>query len=88
MEIEDIISFDDKEYIILDETEYNNDKYLYCVMIDKDENPTEEYAYFKSIEENNEYYVEEVEDEDILSAIIAIFTGNLINECIDDEQED
>lgn len=86
MNIEDVISFDEKEFVILDIVLYNKEKYLYCVQIDENEEPMGEYAYFKGIEENGEYFVEEVEDKNILSLIVSMFTANLVDS-IDDEQD-
>lgn len=87
MNIEDVITFDEKEFVILDIVLYNNEKYLYCVEIDENEEPTEEYAYFKSIEENGEFFVEEIEDENILKEVVSMVAANIINECMDDEQD-
>lgn len=88
MNIDDIITFEDnKEYLILDIVEYNDNRYLYCVGIDKEELPTEEYIYLKGIEENGEFYTEEVEDEDTLKTIVTMFTNNYLNDSINDEQD-
>ena len=86
MNIEDVISFDEKEFVILDIVLYNKEKYLYCVQIDENEEPNGEYAYFKGIEENGEYFVEEVEDKNILNLIVSMFTANLVD-LVDEEQD-
>lgn len=74
MNKKDIITFNNDEYIILDTTILDDDKYLYCVGIDEDEMPTYEYIYLKATEENNEYYVESIKDDEILNELIDIFT--------------
>ena len=44
MNKEDIITLEDNvEYMVLDTAELNHEKYLYCVSIDKEEMPTDEY---------------------------------------------
>ena len=88
MSIEDIITLEDnKEYLILDIIEFNKEKYMYCVGIDKDEIPTSEYIYLKSIEENDEFYIEEVQDENVLKTIVTMFTNNYLNDSINNEQD-
>lgn len=73
MNIEDIITLDDnKEYLILDIIELNKERFLYCVEIDEEEMPKQEYKYLKEIIENGEVYTEEVKDKDLLEALIAL----------------
>ena len=86
MNIRDVITFEDNtEFVILDIVNFNNEKYLYCVGIDKGENPTSEFKYFKGIEENNEYYVEEILDKNELNGIINMFKNKHLIKS--DEQE-
>lgn len=88
MNIEDIITLEDnKEYIILDIVEINQEKYLYCVGIDKDERPTDEYKYFKEVVENGDTFLEKVEDEKVLKTIITLFTNDYLNDSIDTNEE-
>lgn len=84
MNKEEVITLENnKEYVILDIVIYKEEKYLYCVGIDKDEMPTKEYIYLKSIEENGEYFVENIEDKETLNAIVALFTANYLNDNIE-----
>ncbi len=80
MDISNVISFNNLEYIILDKTTLRNKDYLYCVQIDSNDLPLEEYKFFKSSIENNSYYVEEVIDEDLQKDLTAIFANNYLNE--------
>jgi len=66
---------------------YNNEKYLYCAEIDSNEEHTHEYAYFKGVEENGEFFIEDIEDENILNEVIYMFTSNVIKDCMDEEQD-
>ena len=87
MNKEDIITLDDNvEYMVLDTTEFNHDKYLYCVEIDENEMPKEEYKYLKEINENGELFTEDVEDENVIEAITAMFSLNYLNDT--DEEQD
>lgn len=73
MNIEDIITLDDnKEYLILDIIELNKERFLYCVEIDEEEMPKQEYKYLKEIIENDEVYTEEVKDKELLEALTAL----------------
>ena len=73
MNIEDIITLDDnKEYLILDIIELNKERFLYCVEIDEEEMPKQEYKYLKEIIENGEVFTEEVKDKDLLEALTAL----------------
>ena len=73
MNIDDIITLDDnKEYLILDIIELNKERFLYCVEIDEEEMPKQEYKYLKEIIENGEVYTEEVKDKELLEALTAL----------------
>lgn len=87
MNKEDIITVsENEEYMILDTLELNKSKYLYCVRVDEHDMPTKEYRYLKGIEENNECYVEEILDEDILAAVITAFTAKYLGKDNNEEQ--
>ena len=88
MNKEDIITLDDNvEYMVLDPALFNHDKYLYCVAIDEEEMPKSEYKYFKEINEDGNLFTEEVEDENIIEAISAMFALNVLNDITDEEQD-
>lgn len=78
MEIYDVLTLDDhKEYVILDTVIHENEKYLYCVEIDKKENPLDEFIIAKVIDENN---VLEILEEELLEKLIKLFQEKLENE--------
>ena len=88
MNKEDIITLEDNvEYMVLDTALFNHDKYLYCVEIDEEEMPKSEYKYFKEINEDGNLFTEEVEDENIIEAISAMFALNVLNNITDEEQD-
>ncbi len=87
MDVNDVITFgDNKEYLILDITDFSNNKYIYTVRIDEEEIPTDEYKYFKVFLDNEEVSVEEVKDETLLKVLVSLFTNNYLNESKDNEQ--
>ena len=86
MKKEDVIVLEDnKEYVILDVANINNEEYIYCVGLDSEEMPTENYAFLKSIKENDDRL--EITDEKILTSVISVFTARHLEETTDDEQE-
>lgn len=88
MNIDDIITLEDNvEYMVLDVVELNQEKYLYCIEIDSEERPKQEYKYFKEVIEDGMLYTEEVEDPNILETIISMFTMNYINDVKNEEQD-
>ena len=64
MDISNVISFNNLEYIILDKTTLRNKDYLYCVQIDSKDLPLEEYKFFKDLQKD----------------LTAIFANNYLNE--------
>ena len=88
MQIEDIITLEDNlEYLILDKIELDNSNYLYAVLVDSDENPTDNYIYLKEINEDSDIYVEEVVNKELKDKLSSMFTLNYLEE-INEEQDD
>lgn len=58
-----------KDFLVLEILEINNDTYLYTVLLNKEEMPTNEYLVFKRIMENDDFYVEMVTDDQLLAKI-------------------
>lgn len=88
MEKEDIITLEDNtEYMVLDIALFNQEKYLYCVRIDEEEMPTNEYKYLKEMNENGELFIEEVEEEGIIEVLSSLFAADYLNSVRDEEQD-
>lgn len=90
MEKDTIITLDNNvEYILLDEVEENNKKYFLAVQYSSKDNKTSNnYKLFEEINDNNEFYLEEVSDEKIKQVLLALFTVNyseLVDEIIKEE---
>ena len=77
MNKDDIFTLEDnKEYLVLETIELNQEKYLYGVSIDKEEMPTAEYKYWKEINENGEIFTEEITDKKIIEALTSLCAAN------------
>ena len=88
MEKEDIITLEDNtEYMVLDIALFNQEKYLYCVRIEEEEMPTNEYKYLKEMNENGELFIEEVEEEGIIEVLSSLFAADYLNSVTDEEQD-
>lgn len=55
-EYDDIITIDNEEYIVVDELEYENSKYIYLINSENEEKVT----ILKETQENGEAYIESV----------------------------
>ena len=86
MSIEDIITLgDNRELLILDIIDYKESKYIYCVEVDEEENPKENFIFLKLGQDEDGEYVIEVKDEATINKILAIFTANYLNDKDDEE---
>ena len=73
MGVDEIITLEDgKEFILLAETMLEGEKYFMAVEA-VDNKPSENYALFKQVIENNELSVEEVEEDDIKLQLLDLF---------------
>ena len=71
MELDHIITLDDgSEFYVLMENEIVDGDYYLTVEVDKEENFTSNYKIFKLITDEDEEYVEEVDDPDLLNQLL------------------
>lgn len=76
MSTNSVITLDnDKNYLLLEKVEFESRNFFMAVYLNEEEEPTDEYMIFEEILEDNEKYVEEVEDERILSNLLELFTN-------------
>ena len=86
MSVEDIITLDDnREFLILDIIDYEGSKYIYCVEVDEEEKPKENFIFLKLDVDASGEYVSEVQDEATINKILPIFTANYLNDKDDEE---
>lgn len=57
-------------YLLLLDNEIDNKNYFLAVRLEKDDTPTQDYIVLKEINENNESYIQKVNDPFILSKLI------------------
>lgn len=57
-------------YLLLLDNKIDNENYFLAVRLEKDDTPTQDYIILKEINENNESYIQKVNDPFILSKLI------------------
>ncbi len=83
MIVDSVITLEnDVNCLLLEKVEYENNNYFMAVVLNEEEEPSDEYVIFKEIIENNENYVEKVEDAELFSSLIQLFTTK-IDEFVD-----
>ena len=84
MEKDTIITLDDGcEFVILEKLNKNKNNYLLAVKIDKETNePTKDYDIFLEEKENDDYFVETLDDEELKTELLNDF-ANIFTEELD-----
>lgn len=73
----------DEKYLILDNKELDSTNYYYALLLDKEENPTQEYLFFKEEKNGNELYLLPVTDNKIEKTLITAFSINYVDRAYD-----
>ena len=80
MKVDSVITLDnDVNCLLLDKATLGENNYFIAVVLDEKDEPSEEYVVFKEVLEDNEKYVEKVEDETLLTELFKIFTESFKN---------
>lgn len=74
----------EKSYVILDETILDNNKYYFGLRINKDEEPTNNYLFFKEFKDNIDTYLIPIEDESMKKLLTTAFTVNFLDKVYDE----
>lgn len=75
MKIDSVITLEnDVNCLLLEKVNYNNDNYFLTVVLDDNEEPSDEYIVLKEIIEDGLNYVMRVTDEKVLAELIKLFT--------------
>ena len=88
MTVDSVITLEnDVNCLLLEKVNYENDNYFLAVVLTIDEEPSKNYVIFKEIIEDNENYVEKVEDVSLLRTLLGLFTVNVdeLIKCLPDE---
>lgn len=79
MSVDSVITLDNNiNCLLLEKTVLENNNYFLSVILNEEEEPSDEYVVFKEILENGEKYVEKVQDETLLTELLKQFT-NIFN---------
>lgn len=81
MMVDSIIDLDDNtHYLLLDETEIENRKFFYAILLTEDcQSPTDKFTFFEEVQKEGELFVQEVEDKQLEDYLITVFTNNYLN---------
>lgn len=78
MKVDSVITLEnDVNCLLLEQVKYEESNYFSAVVLNEEEEPTEEFVIFKEIVEDGENYVEKVEDPNVLAELINLFTNSL-----------
>ncbi len=78
MEVDTVITLDnDVNCLLLEKINYNNNNYFLANILNEEEEPSDESIIFKEIIENDENYVEKVEDEALAHDLLKLFAESI-----------
>ena len=78
MTVDSVITLDnDVNCLLLEKVNFETDNYFLSVVLNEDEEPSDEYVIFKEIIEDNENYVEAVADANLQTELIKLFTNEV-----------
>ena len=81
---DNIISLENgSSYAILDESTVAGRTFCFGVKVDENENPTDSYEIFEELTEDNDTYLDILEDGDLKKAILVDFTNNYMNDVVE-----
>ena len=80
MKIGQIITLDDNEkYLLLLDTIQEGHKFFYANKLNQNEENTNDYEIFEEVKEDNDTFMEIVEDEEVKNFLINVFTVDMID---------
>ena len=78
MTVDSVITLDnDVNCLLLEKVTHENENYFLSVVLNEDEEPSDEYVIFKEIIEDNENYAEAVADANLQAELIKLFTNEV-----------
>lgn len=78
MIVDSVITLEnDVNCLLLEKVTHNNDNYFLSVVLDEEEEPSDEYVIFKEINEYGQGFVEKVEDGELLAELVKEFTNSV-----------
>ncbi len=76
------------EYLLLEELEKNNVKYVYAVKTLEDETPTDEYLIFEALKDGDEEFLKEVNDRELYDELLDEFSDVVADKILDADLEE
>lgn len=78
MNIDSVITLENGvNCLLLEKVVYDNKNYFLSVVLDEEEEPSDEYVIFNEIIEDNEAYVEKVEDTELIAKLVNLFSDKV-----------
>lgn len=78
MSIDSVITLEnDVNCLLLEKVNYENNNYFLSVVLNQDEEPSDEYVIFKEILEDNETFVEKVVDPELTTYLLKEFSTDV-----------
>ena len=75
MKVDSVVTLDNKnKYLILDKATIDLNNYYLAVLLDDEEKATDNSVILKETNENNEIFLNEETDEEIIKKLLEIFT--------------
>lgn len=92
IEVGNIVTLEnDVEYLILEELEHENKKYVYTVRTLEDETPTDEFVIYEVMDVEGESYLKDVDNKELYDELIEEFkdivADKILNGDLDEMEE-
>ena len=76
------------EYLLLEELEKNDTRYIYAVKTLEDETPTDEYLIFEAIKDGDDEFLKEVTDRELYDELLDEFSDLVADKILDADLEE
>lgn len=76
------------EYLLLEELEKNDARYIYAVKTLEDETPTDEYLIFEAIQDGDDEFLKEVNDRELYDELLDEFSDLVADKILDADLEE
>ncbi len=80
MNIDSVITLENNvNCLLLEKVEYQNKNYFMSVLLNEEEEPSDEYVIFEEERENDDIFVVKIEDAELLTELLKLFTTKANN---------
>ena len=78
MTVDSVITLEnDVNCLLLEKANYENNNYFLTVVLNQEEEPSEEYAILKEIIEGGETFIEKVTDPNLVMSLLQLFNSDV-----------